>query len=89
MKKLIVLFAFLAACTTDDADPQTHECGPAPRMPGYVVSFETINGFDRALLTRDDWENLNAWQFDITRWSQCVNPPAPCTTPACQPLPQN
>lgn len=67
MKIALCLLVMLAACTDDPK-----ECGPYPTPPGWTAAFESVNGQDRALLTRDDYENINAWRDDVTHWATCM-----------------
>lgn len=48
------------------------ECGDAPLAPGYSVAFEKVNGFDRALMSPDDWNRIEAWRSDVEAYEACV-----------------
>jgi len=80
MKTIIALFITIAACgdntktqSLDEARATIKaECGDAPVAPGYSVSSETINGFDRVCTTVDGWNQLATWYNDVETYTACV-----------------
>ena len=84
MKTIIIaLFvSSLVACgdNTQSNDLSQHDvqsyvqemCGSIPSAPGWAVAFENVNGFDRALLTREDMQAISAWRTAQDNWNNCL-----------------
>ncbi len=78
MKTIIALCIALTACgdnnqTLDQARATIKaECGDGPLFPGVSVAFESVNGFDRVLMSPTDWANMDAWRNDIETYEACV-----------------
>jgi hypothetical protein len=63
---LVCCFLAVSCC------PVSTSCGDPPPRPGYAVSFEKINGIDRAILSVPDWTGLVAWTDEAVRWMDCA-----------------
>jgi hypothetical protein len=64
----IMIFVVASCVNGEDPDP----CGPRPQAPGWAVAFDTINGYQRALLTVEDYNAIVTWRFEITEWATCM-----------------
>lgn len=67
---LLTILLTVAACGEDTTT--NNGCGEYPTAPGYAVSFEKVNGLDRALMTVSDFQNIDAWREDVTAWANCM-----------------
>lgn len=77
MKTIIAIVIALAACGDNVSLDKAREiikkeCGEAPLAPGWSVSFETVNGFDRALMTREDFIRISQWREDVEAYAACT-----------------
>ena len=72
MRTKIFMLLCLISCDAKDADQTTGEyvvemCGTSPLAPGRSYSFETVNGFERVLMTRETYAAIEQYVADAKR----------------------
>jgi hypothetical protein len=73
LKNLVcLLVACVMACVSESTPVTPNECGEAPGVPGFAVSFEEVNGSSRALLLPADWQRVQRYLDETAAWAACV-----------------
>ena len=72
MKITLLVSLLLTACVDQPQGTAIDGCGESPPYPGAPVSFEQVNGVDKAILDRASWVTLDAWHHDVSAWTACI-----------------
>lgn len=70
MSVRVLLLLVLAGCV--DQATVVDVCGPRPTAPGTAISTENINGYDRVLMTREAWNEIDTWKRQASEWMTCA-----------------